>query len=64
MCGGHDGDGQDCAPPEQISGGRRDQRAYRRRPLDLETYLAEPYVMLGLNVVAGETDAEARRLFT
>ena len=26
--------------------------------------LAEPYVMLGLNIVAAETDAEARRLFT
>jgi len=26
--------------------------------------LAEPYVMLGLNVVAADTDAEARRLFT
>jgi luciferase family oxidoreductase group 1 len=27
-------------------------------------YLARPYVMCGLNVVAAETDAEARRLFT
>jgi len=26
--------------------------------------LAEPYVMLGLNLVAAETDAEAKRLFT
>jgi luciferase family oxidoreductase group 1 len=26
--------------------------------------LAQPYVMLGLNLVAAETDAEARRLFT
>lgn len=27
-------------------------------------YLSEPHVMLGLNVVAADTDAEARRLFT
>jgi len=27
-------------------------------------WLARPYVMLGLNLVAAETDAEARRLFT
>jgi luciferase family oxidoreductase group 1 len=27
-------------------------------------HLDKPYAMLGLNVVAGETDAEARRLFT
>ena len=33
----------------------------RFRPSD---QLAEPYVMLGVNVVAADTDAEARRLFT
>ena len=36
---------------------------YRHR-FEPSEYLAEPYVMLGLNVVAAETDAEARRLFT
>jgi luciferase family oxidoreductase group 1 len=35
---------------------RRDFRPSRR--------LAQPYAMLGLNVVAADTDAEARRLFT
>jgi luciferase family oxidoreductase group 1 len=36
---------------------------YRQR-FEPSEHLAEPYVMLGLNVVAAETDAEARRLFT
>ena len=36
---------------------------YRHR-FEPSEYLAAPYVMLGLNVVAAETDAEARRLFT
>jgi luciferase family oxidoreductase group 1 len=36
---------------------------YRHR-FEPSEYLAEPHVMLGLNVVAAETDAEARRLFT
>jgi luciferase family oxidoreductase group 1 len=36
---------------------------YRHR-FEPSEQLAEPYVMLGLNVVAAETDAEARRLFT
>jgi len=36
---------------------------YRHR-FEPSEYLAEPYVMLGLNVVAAETDAEAKRLFT
>ena len=36
---------------------------YRHR-FEPSEHLAKPYVMLGLNVVAGETDAEARRLFT
>ncbi|MGH6910382.1 MAG: LLM class flavin-dependent oxidoreductase [Phenylobacterium sp.] len=36
---------------------------YRHR-FEPSEHLAKPYVMLGLNVVAAETDAEARRLFT
>jgi luciferase family oxidoreductase group 1 len=36
---------------------------YRERFQPSE-YLQKPYVMVGLNVVAAETDAEARRLFT
>jgi len=36
---------------------------YRHR-FEPSEQLAKPYVMLGLNVVAAETDAEARRLFT
>jgi luciferase family oxidoreductase group 1 len=36
---------------------------YRHR-FEPSEYLAAPYVMLGLNVVAAETDGEARRLFT
>jgi len=36
---------------------------YRHR-FEPSEYLAAPYVMLGLNVVAAETEAEARRLFT
>jgi luciferase family oxidoreductase group 1 len=36
---------------------------YRHR-FEPSEQLAEPYVMLGLNVVAAETDAEAKRLFT
>jgi luciferase family oxidoreductase group 1 len=36
---------------------------YRQR-FEPSEHLAEPYVMLGLNVVAAETDAEARRLIT
>ena len=36
---------------------------YRER-FTPSTHLDAPYVMLGLNVVAAETDAEARRLFT
>jgi len=36
---------------------------YRHR-FEPSEHLAEPYVMLGLNVVAAETDADARRLFT
>jgi luciferase family oxidoreductase group 1 len=36
---------------------------YRQR-FEPSEQLARPYVMLGLNVVAAETDAEAKRLFT
>lgn len=36
---------------------------YRHR-FEPSEQLAEPHVMLGLNVVAAETDAEAKRLFT
>ena len=36
---------------------------YRQR-FEPSEQLAEPYVMLGVNVVAADTDAEARRLFT
>ena len=36
---------------------------YRQR-FEPSAQLNEPYVMLGLNVVAAETDAEAKRLFT
>jgi luciferase family oxidoreductase group 1 len=36
---------------------------YRER-FEPSEYLDKPYAMLGLNVVAAETDAEARRLFT
>jgi len=36
---------------------------YRER-FEPSERLAQPYVMLGLNLVAAETDAEARRLFT
>jgi alkanesulfonate monooxygenase SsuD/methylene tetrahydromethanopterin reductase-like flavin-dependent oxidoreductase (luciferase family) len=36
---------------------------YRQR-FEPSEQLANPYVMLGLNVVAAETDAEAKRLFT
>jgi luciferase family oxidoreductase group 1 len=35
-----------------------------RRTFKPSAQLAEPYVMPGLNVVAAETDEEARRLFT
>ncbi|HET6806234.1 MAG TPA: LLM class flavin-dependent oxidoreductase [Frateuria sp.] len=35
-----------------------------RREFRPSPRLAQPYAMLGLNVVAAETDAEARRLFT
>ncbi len=35
-----------------------------RRTFRPSEHLARPYVMLGLNVVAAETDAEAARLFT
>jgi luciferase family oxidoreductase group 1 len=36
---------------------------YRER-FQPSSYLSKPYVMLGLNVVAAETDAEGQRLFT
>ena len=46
--------------PEQLSDALMLYRAqFRPSP-----FLAKPYVMLGLNVVMAETDAEARRLFT
>ena len=38
--------------------------AIYRREFKPSERLAKPYVMLGLNVVAAETDAEALRLFT
>jgi luciferase family oxidoreductase group 1 len=38
--------------------------AVYRREFQPSEQLAEPHLMLGLNVVAAETDAEAKRLFT
>ncbi|MDB5452669.1 MAG: luciferase-like monooxygenase [Caulobacteraceae bacterium] len=38
--------------------------AIYRRNFKPSEFLAKPYVMLGLNVVAADTDGEARRLFT
>ena len=38
--------------------------ALYRREFQPSEHLARPYVMLGLNLVAAETDAEAQRLFT
>src|SRR5262245_41191738 len=38
--------------------------AVYRAQFEPSEQLAEPYVMLGLNVVAADTDAEAKRLFT
>src|SRR5690606_1209252 len=35
-----------------------------RRTFRPSPYLDEPYVMLGVNVIAADSDAEARRLFT
>jgi luciferase family oxidoreductase group 1 len=35
-----------------------------RREFIASAHLAQPYVMLGINVFAADTDAEARRLFT
>ena len=37
---------------------------YRRAGPDHQYILREPYVMLGVNVFAADTDAEARRLFS
>ena len=47
------------APDEMASA----MQVYRSRFKPSE-HLAEPYVMLGLNVIAAETDAQARRLFS
>ena len=47
------------APADLVPAIARYRERFRPSP-----YLDKPYVMLGLNVVAAETDAEARRLFT
>ena len=41
-----------------------DAIAIYRQQFRASEYLARPYVMLGANVVVGETDEEAKRLFT